>query len=184
MHLPNTLAKKRWRVDILLIVGLLLVPALLLQPFQNTPFVDDWVYAWAVEHLLETQELKILDFSAAINLPQVLWGTLFTLPSGFSFTALRISTFVLSIASVCGLYVLLRELNVGRSAALCGAATLAVYPVFFILGFSFMTDVPFIAFIVAASLALVVALRRQSTAWLLAATALIALSISMRFTGA
>jgi hypothetical protein len=33
----------------------------LLRPFQNLPFVDDWVYAWPVEHLLKSGELKILD---------------------------------------------------------------------------------------------------------------------------
>jgi hypothetical protein len=170
-------------VDILLIVLICLIPAVLLRPFQNTPFVDDWVYAWPVEHLLKMQELKILDYSGAINLPQVLWGALFTLPGGFSFTALRISTFVLATASLCALYLVLRELDVSRASTRLAVAVLAVYPIFFILSFTFMTDVPFIACFIVASLALVLALRRQSTAWLVAAAIFIALSIGMRFVG-
>jgi hypothetical protein len=176
-------AMRKWGADILLIALVFLIPALLLRPFQNTPFIDDWVYAWPVEHLLTTYELKILEYSGAINLPQILWGTIFTLPYGFSFTALRISTFVLAVASLCGLYLLLRELNVCRVSALFGVAVLAVYPIFFILSFTFMTDVPLIACFITASLALVLALHRQSTAWLAAAAALIALSIGMRFVG-
>jgi hypothetical protein len=169
--------------DALFIVLLALVSALLLHPFQNTPFVDDWVYAWPVENLLKTQQLRILEYSGAINLPQVLWGAIFTLPSGFSFTALRISTFVLSLVSLSGLYLLLRQLELPRRAALFPVAVLAAYPIFFILSFTFMTDVPFIACFIAASLALVVGLRQQSTAWLAIAATFIAASIGMRFVG-
>jgi hypothetical protein len=133
--------------------------------------------------LLETRELKILGYSGAINLPQVLWGALFTLPDGFSFSALRISTFVLAVGSLCALYLLLRELDVPRTSALCGVTVLAVYPVFFILSVTFMTDIPFIACFISASLAVVLALRRKSTAWLAAAAVLIAFSIGMRFVG-
>ena len=172
-----------WGADVLLIALVFLIPAVLLRPFQDTPFIDDWVYAWPVEHLLKTQELKILEYSGAINLPQVLWGTVFTLPNGFSFTALRISTFVLAVASLCGLYLLLRELRVSRVSALFGVAVLAVYPIFFILSFTFMTDVPLITCFIAASLALALALHRQNTAWLVAAAVFIALSIGMRFVG-
>src|SRR5689334_17860805 len=98
--------------------------AVLLRPFQNTPFVDDWAYAWPVEHLLQTGELKVLDWSTSLNVAQILWGALFALPFGFSFTALRISTFILSVGGLCGFYLLLQELGVTRRDALLGAALL------------------------------------------------------------
>lgn len=62
-------------------------------------------------------------------------------------------------------------------------AVLAVYPIFFILSFTFMTDVPFVACMIAASLAFVLALRQQSTGWLTLAALFMGLSIAMRFTG-
>jgi hypothetical protein len=37
-----------------------LAAGLLLRPFQNTPFIDDWVYAWPVERLLKGGDLRVL----------------------------------------------------------------------------------------------------------------------------
>jgi len=51
--------------------------ALVLRPFQNTPFIDDWTYARSVVHLLRTGEIRILDWSASPNVAQILWGALF-----------------------------------------------------------------------------------------------------------
>ena len=170
-------------VDSLAIASLFTTTGLLLQPFQNTPFVDDWVYAWPVEHLLNTGELRILEYSGTINLPQVFWAAIFTLPYGFSFSALRVSTFVIAILSLCGLYLVLRELGASRTSALLGVAILAVYPIFFILSFTFMTDLPFVACMIAGSLAFVYALRYESTAWLTVAAVFISFTIAMRFTG-
>jgi len=58
------------------------IPVLILRPFQNTPFSDDWVYGWSVEHLLRTHTLKILDIASSVNPVQVLWGALFCVPTG------------------------------------------------------------------------------------------------------
>ena len=124
------------------------VPLVAPRPLQNTPFIDDWVYAWAVEHLLETGELRILDWSVSQNVAQVLWGALFCLPLGFPFTALRLSTWVASLLGLLGLNALLRELGARRGDALVGVAVLAFYPVYFILSLSFMTDVPFVTLMI------------------------------------
>lgn len=78
-------AREALSIDILVIAFLFTTAALVLQPFQNAPFVDDWVYAWPVEHLLNTGELRVLEYSGAINLAQVLWAAPFTFPFGFSF---------------------------------------------------------------------------------------------------
>ena len=100
--------------DLGLITLIAAIPVLLLHPFQDAPFLDDWTYAWSVEHLLQTGELRILDWSTSIHLTQILWGTLFCLPFGFSFSALRLSTWVLALLSLWGLYFLLREMDVPR----------------------------------------------------------------------
>jgi hypothetical protein len=56
------------------------VCSLLLHPYDNLPFVDDWTYAWSVEQLLKTGELRISDWSAHYPLAQILWEYLFCLP--------------------------------------------------------------------------------------------------------
>jgi Dolichyl-phosphate-mannose-protein mannosyltransferase len=120
--------------------------ALLIHPFANLPFHDDWTYAWSVEHLLETGQLQILDWSVHYPFTQILWATLFCLPVGFSFSALRLSTVVLAWLGALALYGTLREFGRTRHESLIATLVLVANPVFFVLSFSFMTDVPFVSF--------------------------------------
>ncbi|HKA33987.1 MAG TPA: glycosyltransferase family 39 protein, partial [Candidatus Binatia bacterium] len=160
-----------------------IVPALLLRPFQDIPFIDDWVYAWSVENLLRTGRIEILDLSTSINLAQILWGGLFSLPFGFSFTALRISTWVLSVIGLAALYELLREMQVSQRDALLGALLLLAYPVYFMLSFTFMTDIPWLTMAIAFCCCLVKAVRRERASWLVAAAVFAFLAGTIRMTG-
>jgi hypothetical protein len=120
-------------------------PALLIYPLSNLPFHDDWTYAWSVEHLLQTGQLQILDWSVHYPLTQILWGALFCLPFGFSFSALRLSTVVLAWLGALALYGTLREFGRSQRESLIATLVLVANPVFFVLTFSFMTDVHFVS---------------------------------------
>jgi Dolichyl-phosphate-mannose-protein mannosyltransferase len=120
--------------------------AIVVQPFVNLPFHDDWTYAWSVQHLLKTGEWQVLDWSVHYPFAQILWGALFCLPYGFSFSALRVSTVVLAWIGAWALYGTLREFGRTRSESLIATVILVTHPVFFVLSFSFMTDVPFVSF--------------------------------------
>jgi hypothetical protein len=172
----------KWK-DGLLILLCAAIPPVFLRPFQNLPFVDDWVYAWAVEWLLKHGQLRILEYSTSINVLQVLWGALFCLPFGFSFAALRVSTWVLSILCLWGLYLTLREFMVPRFHALIGTAVLAVYPIYFVLSFSFMTDVPFLAAVVWFCYALARAVRTRDDRWLIGSAVFASLAVGVRLLG-
>src|SRR5262245_54012408 len=119
---PTSYVRERLTIETirnsLLILAFSIWPLLLLQPLRNFPMNDDWTYAWAVENLLNTGTLKILDWSTSVNVAQVLWGALFCLVLGFSFVALRLSTWVISLLGLWGLYLLLQELNVSRRDSL------------------------------------------------------------------
>jgi dolichyl-phosphate-mannose-protein mannosyltransferase len=169
--------------DLGLIVLMSAVPLLALRPLQDTPFIDDWVYAWSVEHLLRTGDIKILDWSVSQNVAQVLWGALFCAPFGFSFTALRVSTWVASLLGLLGLHTLLRELGAKRADALVGVALVAFYPVYFILSLSFMTDVPFVALVIWFFAALTRALERRSSRVLAGAALFACLAVAVRPVG-
>ena len=119
--------------------------AILLHLFANVPLHDDWTYAWSVEHLLEAGRLQVLDWSIHYPFAQILWGALFCLPLGFSFSALRVSTVVLAWLGALALYGTLRELGRERNESLIATLVLVANPVFFLLSFSFMTDVPFVS---------------------------------------
>ena len=113
--------------------------------WQNVPVVDDWGYGWAVEHLLHTGHLVILSNFSCYPIVQILWGALFAWPTGFSFGALRVSTVVLATLGCWAIYLTLRELAFSARVSLLAALTVALYPAFFVLAFSFMTDVPFVS---------------------------------------
>ena len=136
---------------------------ILLHPFPNLPFHDDWTYAWSVEHFLKTGELRVLDWSVHYPFAQILWGALFCLPFGFSFSALRVSTVVLAWLGALALYGTLRELGRARSESLIATVVLLANPVFFVLSFSFMTDVPFLSFANIAFFFIVRGLSRRSS---------------------
>jgi hypothetical protein len=119
--------------------------AILLHLFANVPFHDDWTYAWSVEHFLKTGELQVLDWSIHYPFTQILWGALFCLPFGFSLSALRVSTVVLAWLGALALYGTLRELGRTRTESFIATIVLIVNPVFVVLSFSFMTDVPFVS---------------------------------------
>ncbi len=116
---------------------------LLANPTGEFPLNDDWSYSKAVENLVNHGRLEFTDFTSMTLVAQVLWGALFSLPFGFSFLALRLSTVVLGAVGVAAAYALLRELGVGRLLSLLGAAVLGLNPLYFSLSLSFMTDVPF-----------------------------------------
>ena len=166
--------------DCLVIVLVSVLVTLLVRPFQNTPFLDDWVYAWSVENLLKGGRLLVPEFTNNINIVQILWGWLVCLPVGFSFVALRISTWLVAVVSLCGLYLMLRDLEVPRGDALLGTATLGVYPIFALLSVTFMSDVPFVSLTILASFAMVRATKARSVPWLITATLLASAAAGVR----
>jgi 4-amino-4-deoxy-L-arabinose transferase-like glycosyltransferase len=159
------------------------VVAVVLRPFQATPFIDDWVYSWPVQHLLGTHEFLFPELVGNPIVAQVLWGALFCLPFGFSLAALRVSTWVLGVFALCALYLLVRECGGTRRSALMAAAVLGFYPVFFILSPTFMTDVPFVAAMLWSVLLFVRALHRRRVALVWLAAAVCAASVGSRLIG-
>jgi 4-amino-4-deoxy-L-arabinose transferase-like glycosyltransferase len=119
-------------------------------PAGDIPLNDDWSYALAVKSILETGRFTLIPWSTANVLVQAYWGALFCLPFGFSYEALRLSTFVLATACVVAAYFLFRELGAERPAATLGTLTLALNPLFLQLSTTFMTDIPFTALVVIA----------------------------------
>lgn len=128
--------------------------------WRDVPVIDDWTYAWTVEHLLHTGSFEVLDWSSAYPVSQALWGAVWSALLGFSFASLRFSTLILGIVGCTALYLTIRELGGSPRIALLGALSLAVNPVFIFLSSSFMTDVPFLAFTMLALLCYVRAADR------------------------
>ena len=154
------------RVPLLIILGFFFLSCFLVAPLRNVPIIDDWTYAWSVEHLLKTGRLAVLDWSAHYPIFQVLWSSPWALLFGFSFGVLRLSTVAVAALGCIAFYLTLRELDLSREYSLLGALLLATNPVFFPLSFSFMTDIPFLSMVNFAVLCYVAGVKREQPAWL------------------
>ena len=119
-------------------------------------------------------------------MPQItntLWGSLFCLPTGFSFTALRISTLAAAWLALVGAYLLMRQLRQPPCLALLAAITLAANPIFYALSNTFMTDVPFIPLMLFAAIFFVKYLRDDSRLAFILGTMLALASVLSRQVG-
>ena len=153
------------RLSLIGITGVVVTTTLLVSAYApaDVPFIDDWTYAWSVQHYLQTGALRMLEWSAHYPLAQILWGALFSQLLGFSFVVLHLSTLVLAWVGLLAFFLTLRELGMPPFQA--GLGTLVVWcnPLFFVLSHSFMTDVPFISAMNGALLGYVRWVNRRST---------------------
>jgi hypothetical protein len=128
--------------DLLVIALLWCVGTVVVNPVGNFPIIDDELFQPSVKYLLETGHYRPPE-STMPFFTNLLWGALFSLPAGASFTALRISTLCASLLGLFGLYTLVRDLGQPRWIRWVVTLTLAVNPAYYALSHSFMTDVLF-----------------------------------------
>jgi hypothetical protein len=109
------------------------------------PLIDDWTYAWSVDHFLQTGALRFLEWSAHYPVAQILWGALWSQGLGYSFAVLRMATLILAWAGILAFYLTLREIEIPPLPASLGSLVFLFNPIMFMLSHSFMTDVPFVS---------------------------------------
>jgi hypothetical protein len=148
------------------------IMAFLIQPVGNFPLNDDWCFGRVVHSLVVDGSLRFPKAGAPSLIAQALWGVIFCIPFGFSFTALRMSTLVLGLVGVLATYYMLREIKAARAFAVTGSLLIAINPLYYVLSNSFMTDVPFYAFAMLSVLFFIRGIKRESTSNLVGATAL------------
>lgn len=151
---------KKNHLPILLITWVIL--AIVINPIGEFPFNDDWAYAESVKILVETRTYFMSAYVSTNLFAQVLWGALFCLPFGFSFTAVRLSTLVAGLLGLWGTHRLLYTATESRQTAFIGTALLLVNPMYWGLSASFMTDVPFYTLMVWSLAFLIIGLKRDT----------------------
>jgi hypothetical protein len=143
----------RWTFSILALATL--AALLLIDVSGDFPLNDDWQYAFGVQSLLETGQLRYRGVFSPIVLTQVGWAALFCecTGAGFSFECLRWSTLVLLLPGLWLLLYLGRTLGQSRHQIWLLGLVLLSCPLVLVLGSSFMSDVPFAVFALAATVA-------------------------------
>jgi 4-amino-4-deoxy-L-arabinose transferase-like glycosyltransferase len=168
---PADLSERRG-LSLAVMLILFLAAAAIVNPFREAPYDDDWAFSETVKHLLETGHYRLNDWLAP-NMPfQAVWGALFCLPFGYSFAALRLSTLVLAVIGLVAFRGLTIEHGIDRRAANLLTLCLASSPLMFKLSLTFLSDVPFVAVTLVATLYYTRALRDQTwSSWLAASLA-------------
>ncbi len=168
----------------LLTIGLLWGLAVLLVDYRgNFPLNDDWSYGIAVQRLVEEGTYAPTAWTSMSLISQVLWGGMFSYLFGFSFEVLRLSTLLLSLLTLFGIYLTARQLNESGAIALLVTLLVAFNPIYFALSYTFMTDIPFMGFSTFALLFSLRYLNDESVFDLVVATVFATLAVLGRQTG-
>jgi 4-amino-4-deoxy-L-arabinose transferase-like glycosyltransferase len=133
------------RRDLFLLLGVLiawLAGAVMVNPAGEFPLNDDWSYTRSVRHLLDTGEVTVYWATASL-VAHIAVGALTSELAGFSFTALRLSTALIAVVGLIGVYRLVRDAGGSGRQGVLVVALLGFNPVYFNLAFTYMTDVPF-----------------------------------------
>jgi 4-amino-4-deoxy-L-arabinose transferase-like glycosyltransferase len=115
---------------------------LVVNPFAEMPFNDDWTYAFTLRRLLETGHFIYNGWSTCVILTHIWWGAMFARVFGFSFVVLRFSTLPFAAGSALFCYLLARRANLQPAGAIFASLGLSLSPLFLPMATSFMTDVP------------------------------------------
>jgi hypothetical protein len=126
------------------------------------PLNDDWAYAYSARHLLHTGELRILDWAAPSLVSHALWGAGALRLLGDSYVALRCGTLAWALSGLLCAYGLARSAALPPRTAVLVPLALGLSPWFVNLSFTYMTDVPWLAMMLAALLTFVRALHPRS----------------------
>src|ERR1700756_4690376 len=120
---------------------LVLICILATYPVAEMGFVDDWSYVKTAFVFARTGHIVYNGWATAMLGWAIPWGALFIKLFGFSFTAVRLSTLPLAMASVYLLHASLIRFGITARNAVLGALTLGLSPLFLPLAASYMTDV-------------------------------------------
>jgi Dolichyl-phosphate-mannose-protein mannosyltransferase len=149
-------------VDITVLVTIYVISLFFVNPIGDFPLMDDWSFARAVEGLVDQGDWRPSGFTAMPLIAQSLWGAIFCILNGFSFNSLRLSTVILAIVGIVGVYILFLSNHSTRILAISATLTFGFNPLFYELSTTFMTDVPFSTLAILAAIFYVRCIRRFS----------------------
>jgi hypothetical protein len=115
--------------------------ALLIRPYAETGICDDWSYIRTTQILAQTGHIVYNGWASAMLGWQLYLGALFVKLFGFSFTAVRLSTTVVAIASTWLFQRTLVRAGVSQWNATMATLVFTFSPLYLPLAFTFMSDV-------------------------------------------
>lgn len=172
------------RAEMFVVAGIIVAYGAVL-PFGNYAVMDDWAYAKSLEHLHFDGELRILDWNPMSLVGHLFWGCAFTKLFGFSFDVMRLSVVTQAALECLAFARLLRLCGVDERTVCAAVATLLFNPLHLMHSFTYMTDIPAVAWEVISLTCFVSAIRSPSVSnrWLLLGSTFAGISFSVRQCG-
>jgi hypothetical protein len=118
-------------------------------PVAELPYGDDAAYAHMALHLAQTGRLVYNGWESVMQFFHTYWGALIIRLFGFSFNAVRWSTFPFTLAAVAFCYLLVRQAGLRANSAVFVTLLLGLSPLFVPLAATYMTDIPGLFFYLA-----------------------------------
>jgi hypothetical protein len=171
------------RYELPLALALFAAAIVIVDPRGNFPLDDDWDFAIATWRFAESGVFRFTPFTAVSLRLQVLWGALWALLFGQSFTVLRVSTLFLSAATIVVFHRFLRQLPLAPRWRTLALFSLIAHPIFFWSSFTYMTQVPYLFLSVVAMAAFYRGVRDESVGWMVAGALAAVGSFFIRQTG-
>ncbi len=125
-------------------VAVVAAAVLLVWPFAEMPYADDWAYSHIALQVAQTGHFTYNGNESATLALHAYWGAVFIRLFGFSFTCLRLSTIPFALGAVSLCYVLARRMGLGTSAAVFVTLLFGLSPLLLPNAVSFMTDAFFL----------------------------------------
>lgn len=133
-----------WLFGLILISMIYSVLIWVVDPFGDFPFNDDWAYSMALESWQDGNGLHIPSYVSPLLLGQLLWSLPWiAIYGGFSFAVAASSVTAMVVCALAVLYCVLGRMDVPMYSVLFILLLIIMNPVFLLLGFTYMTDVPF-----------------------------------------
>jgi len=145
--------------DLALLIAVVLFCIPLVNPRGDFPLNDDWAYGLTARFLAAHGAFRPTDWGSMTLLTNAAWGALFCPGGSCSFTALRASTLCVSLCGGAASYALVAIMGGARPMALVAGLAAAFNPLYFLLSYTFMTDVLFYVLCTLASVTLLRAIE-------------------------
>jgi hypothetical protein len=147
------------------VTACLLLAAVIINPVRELVSSDDgWAYARSVEHLIRTGEYRLDEWSAA-NMPvQIYLAAALSKIFGYSLSLTQLTTVGILAVGLASFYGLARQFSVARWTSFAATLALLASPLILLLSFTFMSDVQFMGWMLAALFLYVRGLRGGSDA--------------------
>lgn len=133
---------RRFRIPSVFCALAVLVCELVSRPYANMGICDDWPYILIAQHLAVTGHIVYNGWGAFIIGWQLYLAAALIKLFGFSFTTVRVSTWLIAMATAFVLQRSMVRSNISERNATIGTLALVVSPLFLLLSASFMTDIP------------------------------------------